>query len=201
MSSDVSINNVVVTSIFWLLLICLALPVSAAGYYRYTDDSGTVCMTDKLANVPTRYRSKAVLVPFEKKPLQKKTIEPASSADLTLSETVTSSAEKPVAIKTAGFRWNWLLLLLLGAGLWYASQRIEQRGLMARASRFRLAMLCLLAVLAYLLNRDIASSVTANIKERIDGLRQTIAEHEERDKKPLKTLSEVIEEKMNEAVK
>lgn len=30
---------------------------------------------------------------------------------------------------------------------------------------------------------------------------QTIAEHEERYKKPLKTLSEVIEEKMQEAVK
>ncbi|NJD38119.1 MAG: hypothetical protein FIA89_07320 [Geobacter sp.] len=194
-------NHAVTVLLFWLILVCLPFPVSAAGYYRYTDDAGTVCMTDKLANVPARYRSKAVLVPFEKKPLRKKTIESTSSADLTLSETVTSPAEKPVAIKTAGFRWNWLLLLLLGAGLWYASQRIEQRGLIARASRFRWAMLCLLAVLAYLLNRDIASSVTANIKERIDGLRQTIAEHEERDKKPLKTLSEVIEEKMNEAVK
>jgi hypothetical protein len=42
-------------------------------------------------------------------------------------------------------------------------------------------MFCLLAVLAYLLNHDIASSVTASIKERIDGLRQTVAEHEERD--------------------
>lgn len=158
-------------------------------------------MTDTLAKVPARYRSKAVLVPLESKPLLKKTIEPASSADSTLSETDSSPAEKPVAIKAAGFRFNWLLLLLLGAGLWYASLKIEQRGLMARASRFRWALLCLLAVLAYLFNRDIAYSVTANIKERIDGLRQTVAEHEERDKKPLKTLSEVIEEKMNEAVK
>ncbi len=62
-------------------------------------------------------------------------------------------------------------------------------------------MLCLLAVLACFFNCDIAYSMTAGIKERIDGLRQMVAEHEEKDKKPLKTLSELIEEKMQEAIK
>lgn len=50
-------------------------------------------------------------------------------------------------------------------------------------------------------SRDIVYSMTVGNKQRIDGLRQMVTEHEEKDKKPLKTLSEVIEEKMQEAKK
>lgn len=194
-------NYLVTAALLWLFLVCLPLPVSASGgYYQYVDDSGAVCMTDTLAKVPAKYRSKAVLVPFEKKLPRKNALKPTSTAATTAPERGTPPADKPGTV-ASGFRWNWLFLLLLGAGLWYASLKIEQRGLITRASRFRWAMLCLLAVLAYLFNRDIAYSVTAGVKEKIDGLRQTIAEQEEKDKKPLKTLSEVIEEKMQEAVK
>ncbi len=193
-------NYAAVISVFWLFLVCLPLPVSAAGYYRYVDDSGTICMTDTLANVPARYRSKAVLVPFEKKTPRKNVAEPTTTSSTISPERDATPVDKP-GTKASSFRLNWLFLLLLGAGFSYAALKIERRGLLAHASRFRWAMLCLLVVLAYFFNRDIAHSVTAGIKERIDGLRQTVAEHEERDKKPLKTLSEVIEEKMNEAVK
>ena len=40
----------------------LGVRTASADYYRYTDSSGTVCLTNNLKSIPERYRKKAVLV-------------------------------------------------------------------------------------------------------------------------------------------
>lgn len=40
----------------------LGVRTAFADYYRYTDSSGTVCLTNDLKSIPERYRKKAVLV-------------------------------------------------------------------------------------------------------------------------------------------
>lgn len=42
-------------------LLAVAAPASA-DYYKYTDDGGTVCITNKLANVPAKYRKRMKVV-------------------------------------------------------------------------------------------------------------------------------------------
>lgn len=75
------------SAIVVFLLIIFALPLCYADMYRYTDDSGSVCITNSLESVPKKYRKAMTVVKEEsaspKKLLpevQKRTTDPLPQA-------------------------------------------------------------------------------------------------------------------------
>ena len=103
--------------------LAVAMPV-LADYYRYTDDGGTVCMTNKLSNVPAKYRQRmkvvreATLSAKDTKPKEPEAA-PPQAVPVVQQEPVETPA--PSAGAPAGsFPWRKLLIFVAGsvAGLY-----------------------------------------------------------------------------------
>lgn len=104
---------------------CLSAPEQAlADYYRYTDDGGTVCMTNKLSNVPAKYRQRMKVVreaPLSAKDTKPKGPEAAEpqAVQVVPQEPVDASAP-PVGAPAGSFPWRKLMVFAAGsvAGLY-----------------------------------------------------------------------------------
>ena len=104
---------------------CLPAPKQAlADYYKYTDDGGTVCMTNKLSNVPAKYRQRmkvvreATLSAKDTKPKEPEGA-PPQAVPVIQQEPVETLAP-PAGAPAGSFPWRKLMIFVAGsvAGLY-----------------------------------------------------------------------------------
>jgi hypothetical protein len=119
----------------------MTISISSA-YYKYTTNDGTVCFVERLDTVPPRYRTKAIEIGYtrERSDKMSEEIDSTTSAG---SHKVQDSAET----SSSGFRWNFVMLVLLFVLGFFIARRIEQRGLFKHASQFRCITFFLVVVL------------------------------------------------------
>jgi hypothetical protein len=189
-------RSYVMPAIICLLIVILTSSTSSA-YYKYTTADGTVCFVDSIEMVPPRYRSKAIETGYarERSDEMSKQIGRSTSA---IRESGSHKVQDSSETSSNGFRWNFGMLVLLAVLGFFIARRIEQRGLFKHASRFRCITLFLVVVLAYFFNRDIVDECTEAIRLKVAATRKSIAEQREKDRKPLKPLSERVEELMQQ---
>ena len=103
--------------------LAVAMP-ALADYYRYTDDGGTVCMTNKLSNVPAKYRQRMKVVreaTLSAKDTKSKEPEaaPPQTVPVIQQESVEASAP-PAGAPAGSFPWRKLMIFVAGsvAGLY-----------------------------------------------------------------------------------
>jgi len=174
---------------------------SAAEIYKYTDSEGIVCLTDNFDSIPARYKAKVVVKVKESPPRQLKESPPrqpeqAQSPTVAASEReTTENNPRPAAAR--GFRWNIVLLVLIGlSGVVIA--RIMGSSCESRlAGWIRLAVFAGVALAAVWLNLDIIKDFTEQVTGKATAVRSAIHEQLEKDKKPLKPMSQVLEERIN----
>ena len=173
-----------------LLVLIICSFDAGAAFYRYVDGKGVVCYTDSLNSIPPRYRDKAreVVVKDNAPP-------PATRAAEEVAEPVVSSPEKVVAA-SGGFRWNLVCLAVLGVLGVIISRVFASNSQPGLASAIRTATFVGVVVAALLLNRDLARYGLTMLTGKVTELRKAANEQIEKDKKPLKPLSQVVEEKM-----
>ena len=184
------------TAFILMCVITATVSVLYATTYRYIDANGATCYADGLSNVPPAYQSRVVIVLKSDVPHQVrfKTVKPAIAA-------VTSHQTAPVQDQQRSFRINWgFLLVVLTAGF-IAAGRIQRQGKIARAGQLRLATVLLTVAMAVLLNQDLANRIVTSLRQKQTDISETLREQEEKDKKPLKTLSEKVDEMMQQAEK
>ena len=104
---------------------CLPAPEQAlADYYRYTDDGGTVCMTNKLSNVPARYRQRMKVVreatPFAKDTKPKEPEAAPPEAAQVIQQEPVEAPTPPAGAPAGSFPWRKLMIFVAGsvAGLY-----------------------------------------------------------------------------------
>jgi len=190
-------RNGVLPVMLCLLIIGLTGSISSA-YYQYTTPDGTVCFVESPEMVPRRYRPTSIgknhtREQGDKKPKQ---FDNTTSA---LRESGSDKVQGSSETSSSGFRWNFVLLVLLGVIGFLVAKRIEQPRSFKYASYFRGITLCMLVVLAYLFNRDIVGGCMEAVRLKVATIRKTIAEQKEKDRKPLKTLSEKVDELMQQS--
>jgi hypothetical protein len=189
-------KSCVMPVILCLLMVSLTSSTSSA-YYKYITTDGTVCFVERLDMVPPRYRSTAI----ENRHTRGRSDKVSKQAESTTSAIQESGGHKVQdnsETSGSGFRWNFGVLVLLGASGFFIARRIEQRGFFKRASHFRSITLVLVVVLAYFFNKDIVDGCTEAIRLKVAATRKSIAEQREKDRKPLKRLSERVYELMQQ---
>lgn len=180
-----------------LLIVGLTGSTSSA-YYQYTTADGTVCFVESPDMVPRRYRPKSIGKNYtheqgDKKPKQ------FNNTTSVMRESGGYKLQGSSETGSRGFRWNFVILVLLGVIAFFVAKRIEQPRSFKHALYFRGLALCMLVVLAYLFNRDIVGGCLEAVRLKVAAIRKTIAEQKEKDRKPLKTLSEKVEELMQQS--
>jgi hypothetical protein len=167
---------------------------SAAEFYKYTDSEGIVCLTDNFDSIPARYKAKAVVEKVKESPPRQP--EQAQSPAVAASEReTTENNPRPAAAR--GFRWNFVLLVLIGLSGVVIARIMGSSGESRLAGWIRLAVFAGVALAAVWLNLDIIKDLAEQVTGKAATVRSTIHEQLENDKKPLKPLSQVVEEKMN----
>jgi len=190
-------RNYVLPAILCLLIVGLTdLPSSA--YYQYTTADGTVCFVESPEMVPRRYRSKAIENSDTQEQGNKKSKQ-FNNTTSAIRESGSYKVQDSSETSSSGFRWNFVMLVLLGFIAFFIAKKIEQPRLFKHASHFRRITLCMLVVLAYFFNRDIVGGCTEAIRLKVAAIRKSIAEQKEKDRKPLKPLSEKVEEMMQQS--
>ena len=175
-------------------MLMLMTTLSLATTYRYLDSNGTTCYADGLENVPEQYRSHVVIVVSGKHatPIKK-----ANEATPAAATSVAAEPEKS-ALK---FRFNWLVLFCLMVSGFIVAHRIRQKGRIEQAFRIQLGSVVAVLLLFVPMNLDIVRSVTGSVKAKKQQIQTEMKEQAERDKKPLKTLSEKVDEMMQQVQK
>jgi hypothetical protein len=182
-----------VASIFFCLLIA---PSADATTYRYLDANGTTCYTDDLSSVPPRFQSRVVIV-VDKQGKGKKQDRPKAAPVQTVSEDKSGESVAP----STSFRLNWLFLSCLLVTGFFVAHRVQKSGRIERAFRIRTVSVFLVFCLAVVFNQDITDKITGAVRDKYSGMQAEMKAQEERDKKPLKTLSEKMDEMIHEAQK
>ncbi len=175
--------------ILCLLIISLTSSTSSA-YYQYTDANGTVNFVESPEMVPQRYRPKAHKkvdkdVQSANQPNQVNNAPPA-----TVQEPDGKRVQDVPKTSTNWIRWNFGFLLLLVILRFIIAKRMEQLEKPDHALYFRRATLLLLIGVAFYFNKDIVYGSADAISFKVAEIQKKIAEQREKDKKPLKTLSE-----------
>jgi hypothetical protein len=174
---------------------------SVAEIYKYTDSEGIVCLTDNFDSIPARYKAKVVVKVKESPPRQLKESPPrqpeqAQSPAVAASEReTTENNPRPAAAR--GFRWNIILLVLIGLSGVVVARIMGSSGESRLAGWIRLAVFAGVALAAVWLNLDIIKDLAEQVTGKAATVRSTIHEQLEKDKKPLKPLSQVVEERIN----
>lgn len=166
--------------------------VTSSAYFKYTTADGTTCFAESLELVPSRYRSKAVEISYARD--RRRTMPEHPDRATYSPEPGRREAEDIPATAGKGFRWNLGWLGLLGVLGFLFAKRIERRGFFGHAFNIRRMILLALAVLACFFNWDIVSGCMEAIRLKVASIRKSIALQREKDKKPLKPLSERVEE-------
>lgn len=184
--------------IFFFAVACIVschfMVLSAdATTYRYLDANGTTCYADDLSSVPSQFQSRAVIV-VDKQAKGKNKNKPNIAS---VQGTTENKSEKN-AIQTVFFRFNWLFLACLLAGGFFTAHRIQKGGKIALALKIRAASVFLVVCLAAAFNRDITDIIIGAVHGNYSEISSKIKAQEERDKKPLKTLSEKVDEMMQQ---
>ena len=175
-----------------ILVVCVTVTTSVAyaTTYRYVDANGATSYADGLENVPEQYRSRVVVV------VSGKHATPITKNKENVSDSVQKTSKKDFA-----FRLNWLVLLcLLAAGILIA-QRVKQSGRLEQGFRIKVAAVMIVLLLFIPFNLDLVRSASGVLQAKKQRIQAEIKEQEDRDKKPLKTLSEKVDEMMQQVQK
>ncbi|SKA20884.1 hypothetical protein SAMN02745119_03139 [Trichlorobacter thiogenes] len=155
--------------------------------YRYLDGNGNTCYADGLENVPAQYHSHVVVVVNGKR-----------ATPITKTKENVSGSVQEIKKTDFTFRFNWLVLLcLLAIGIFIA-QRVRQSGRLEYGFRIQVFSVIIVLFLFIPLNFDLVRSATGALQAKKQQIQTEIKEQEERDKKPLKTLSEKVDEMMQQ---
>jgi len=184
-----AIKNSALYFILCLLIVSLTYSTSSA-YYQYTDANGTVNFVESPEMVPQRHRSKAVKkdnknVQSANQPTQVNNAPPA-----TAQEPDVKKVQDVPKNSTNWLRWNFGFLILLIILRFIIAKRMEQLKKPDHAIFFRRATLLLLIGVAFYFNKDIVYGGADAISFKVTAIQQKMAEQREKDRKPLKTLSE-----------
>lgn len=183
-------------SMRFLLVLVFLLFVSGihsgayATTYRYLDGNGNTCYADGLESVPAQFRSRVVVVVNGKR-----------ATPVTRAQDDVSALEKEAKKPDLTFRLNWLLLLcLLAIGIFIA-QRVRRSGRLEYGFRIQVAAVTLVLFLFIPLNLDLIQLATGALKIKKQQIQTELKEQENRDRKPLKSLSEKVDEMMQQVQK
>lgn len=175
---------------FVLISIIFVATMTSEAYattYRYVDGNGNTCYADGLENVPEQYHSRVVVVVNGKR-----------ATPITKTKENASGSVPEVKKTNFAFRLNWLVLLcLLAVGILIA-QRVRQSGRLEYGFRIQVFSVIIVLLLFIPLNFDLVRSATGTLQAKKQQLQTEIKEQEDRDKKPLKTLSEKVDEMMQQ---
>jgi len=170
--------------------------MAGATTYRYVDANGTTCYADDLSSVPSQFQSRVVIV------VDKQT--KSGGQDRVKSNSVQTVPEKSGAGSTESTTFLRPNFLFLGGLLVVAillAYRVQKSGRLELAIRIQAISVVLCLCLAAVINHDITSSIAGAVHAGYAKIRDEMKAQEERDKKPLKTLSEKVDEMMQQIQK
>ncbi len=189
-----------VTCFIGFFLIILFAAPTLADYYRYKDASGTPGYTDRLENIPPEYRHTAVKLTLQETDKNRRPVIRNESRQIKPQVTAVTVESSPLPTQSSEikFRWNWLFLAVFLLSGFVCAGVIEKRRMIAFSYRFRVGTVFAALLLGVVFNMDIARKTISYIEMKYKTARQAMAEQEAKDKKPLKTLSDKVDDMVNQ---